>query len=434
MNGIRLTVTALSLMILGSSVAPASSAAGADMTCFAMRRHGVSCLTATGWVHFDRRTMKLRGPVRAIAGCSDGRIYAASSRRISVYDDNDWAEYAMPPTASIRKLVCRPGGGLWVAQHRAVSRFDGDSWQTYPAEDIVPAATTTSIKDLAAAKDGGVWVTMFGGYVARLRGDAWRVFREGEGFSRRLIVSAVAVDARDRPHVGASRRVMRFTEGRWRATKKPFGSVRAIVFDSKGGLWMGVSGKGIFRRDGGKWTSWSSQDGGPASDSIRAMAFDGRGRLWVGTSFGISVFDGSTWASFQMHNSNMPGNTVASIAVIGDGGELPQRVEKQPGSFTGTVEWRDGRAVSGRVVEVCGESAKLIFRRDSTPCTGRQLHAKTKTADDGSFTLNGLPPADYRMTVQTEGGWHLLALGRRGRLRAGQTVRLGTLKIRPKRR
>ena len=93
-----------------------------------------------------------------------------------------------------------------------------------------------------------------------------------------------------------------------------------------------------------------------------------------------------------------------------------------------------GGAVSGRVIEACGEPAKLIFRRGSSPCTGRKLYATAKTADDGSFTFNGLPPADYRMTVQTEGSWHLLILGRRGRLRAGQTVRLGTLKIRRKRR
>jgi ligand-binding sensor domain-containing protein len=73
------------------------------------------------------------------------------------------------------------------------------------------------------------------------------------------------------------------------------GSVRTLLEDSRGALWIGTVGGGLSRWQPGRFTTFTIQDGLPA-DSITALAEDGEGRVWVGTEAGLVVWQAGRFA------------------------------------------------------------------------------------------------------------------------------------------
>ena len=67
--------------------------------------------------------------------------------------------------------------------------------------------------------------------------------------------------------------------------------VYQIMADSKGRLWFGTDGAGVFRRDGGGLSQFTREDG-LAGDRVFALAEDSLGNMWIGTSSGLSCYDG----------------------------------------------------------------------------------------------------------------------------------------------
>lgn len=73
---------------------------------------------------------------------------------------------------------------------------------------------------------------------------------------------------------------------------------RAIFEDSRGYLWFGSIEGGISRYDGRDFKVYTEQDG-LNSNIIYDIHEDELGNLWIGTNQGISIFDGSTFRSFE---------------------------------------------------------------------------------------------------------------------------------------
>lgn len=71
----------------------------------------------------------------------------------------------------------------------------------------------------------------------------------------------------------------------------PETSVRVLMFDAEGSLWLGTSGRGLHRWIGwGRVEHWTSADGLP-SPVVWGSARDRQRRLWVATSHGLARFD-----------------------------------------------------------------------------------------------------------------------------------------------
>ncbi|GAA4454965.1 ligand-binding sensor domain-containing protein [Rurimicrobium arvi] len=72
-------------------------------------------------------------------------------------------------------------------------------------------------------------------------------------------------------------------------------NVHCMLEDSKGNLWFGTTGEGVFCYDGSVFTQFTTGDG-LASNIVWCMLEDARGNIWLGTDKGLSLFDGEKFS------------------------------------------------------------------------------------------------------------------------------------------
>lgn len=104
--------------------------------------------------------------------------------------------------------------------------------------------------------------------------------------------------------------------------------VTALVRGNGDDVWIATEKRGLFRmnhNEKGEW-QWGSVRAGtrgfPPTKNFYALCRDGFGRIWAGTdSFGVAVFDGKTWRTFNRSNG-FPGARVFSIACSPKNGDV----------------------------------------------------------------------------------------------------------------
>jgi len=82
---------------------------------------------------------------------------------------------------------------------------------------------------------------------------------------------------------------------RWREWTQQDGlpdtSLRGLMFDAEGSLWLGTNARGVHRWVGyGRVEHWTDASGLPAA-AVLGLARDGSGRLWASTGKGVAWFD-----------------------------------------------------------------------------------------------------------------------------------------------
>ena len=83
----------------------------------------------------------------------------------------------------------------------------------------------------------------------------------------------------------------------------------------------------------GTWTTYKQSDG-LAYDYVLSLAPDGD-NMWFGTTRGVSVFDGTTWTTYNTSNSDLVSNRVNAIAIDQEG-------NKWFGTMGGVSKLNDG--------------------------------------------------------------------------------------------
>jgi ligand-binding sensor domain-containing protein len=89
--------------------------------------------------------------------------------------------------------------------------------------------------------------------------------------------------------------------------------IRDVALDAGGYLWIATA-RGISLFDGSGFASFTnfSTVGGLPSDDVRSLFLDGTGYMWVGTSAGAARYTGSSWDVFTTA-SGLASNTVLSV-------------------------------------------------------------------------------------------------------------------------
>lgn len=84
-------------------------------------------------------------------------------------------------------------------------------------------------------------------------------------------------------------------------------------------LWVGTSG-GLLRWNLSQdsYVKYTPADG-LADTQVNDVAVDSQGRVWVAHERGLSVFDGSTWTTYDKTNSGIPGDVVYQVVIADDG-------------------------------------------------------------------------------------------------------------------
>ncbi|HXG66570.1 MAG TPA: two-component regulator propeller domain-containing protein [Blastocatellia bacterium] len=286
--------------------------------------------------------------VRAIAQDADGAMWFGTDSGLVKYDGQRIQKVVTdgPAAGRVRVLKFDSGGTLWVGTDSGAGRLVNG--QFTPIAETAGKSITAIITpgggrvvmtceqgivfDCRASQDGAFAVRAFGpeehsllsidangrnplhltslallnnmlligtrsrGLLA-IEGDT---VKEILSRPRAFFVEAIAVDAQGRAWYGAQATSedsgLYFSGDLSRPEKigAGTGTVKALAFDGRGGLWVGTEGQGAFyRRDAGtrRHFTFENTAGGLRSNFIHAIYVDREGVVWFGTDKGVCRYD-----------------------------------------------------------------------------------------------------------------------------------------------
>ncbi|HTE52972.1 MAG TPA: two-component regulator propeller domain-containing protein [Kofleriaceae bacterium] len=186
------------------------------------------------------------------------------------------------PARFIKAIVPAAGGGMWVAAFGEGVFLVRDGRLVRAYRGAPHQLSSNKVLDLAAARDGSLWVATDGGGVNHIRADgSIEVFDAASGLSSSSAVQVL--ETRDGSvWVGTSRGVDSISSGRIdHLAGVSAVVVSAIIEDRGGSVWFGTE-EGLFRLQDGDVTSFTEADG-LSSSNIRTLLEDREGSMWIGT-------------------------------------------------------------------------------------------------------------------------------------------------------
>ena len=265
--------------------------------------------------------------VQALVRSTNGALWIGTTNGLARYDGETVTTFTTQDGLidnSIVSLFEDSAGLLWVGTEKGVNRFDGVSWQTFAATDGLAAGP---ISDIVQDRDGDIWFASGNFYgtgegVAKYDGVDFKKFTTEDG----LVHNSVQVIVQDRQGdfwFGTANDLSRFNPriSEWETVELPsdtqFDVVSEILEDREGQLWFGVSGLGVIRYDGEKYTKYTQADG-LVSNNVSCMLQDRDGVLWFGTDRGVSRYDGQAFSLFT-RDDGLAGNAVFALWEDDDG-------------------------------------------------------------------------------------------------------------------
>ncbi len=388
---------------------PAESSPSEGMVCAVLYGLGVTCLDEAGWHNYTREGGHISDTyISSVATCNEEHPLLFSAGNIVVFDGQTWDKFDGPGEKS-GSLACDMEGGIWLAHLGGASYFDGATWTTYPIHLFFTGdVPTTLVPDVAVASDGQVWV-LTGNSIASFNGDAWTVFQEGQGLDKVYFFQELALDSQDRPWVVHSEGVLSYEGDTWIPHEIPgIWDAQNLTVDLEDRVWVGTKDNGLLVLEkSGEWSEINRTTGGPLCNSINNITTDAQGRIWVGGEWGLHIFDGAKWHTYSMANAPLLGNDIAAVAVIGEGPELPEPLEREPGSMRGRILIGDAEPLEGAAVEICVQG--IFTYEGATPCSEQPFMRRTQTDAEGRFVFSDVPPGFYVLAVEVDDNWNRLA-------------------------
>ncbi len=229
------------------------------------------------------------------------------------------------PQNAVQALAQTREGYLWVGTLKGLTRFDGARFTVFDAQNT-PGLKSSSISVLSVGSDGSLWIGTAGGGLTRMkdgqfsfcgpsnepRGNtirtilerkdgslwvgtlegvfcrqngAWTHLTQKEGLQDNVVRTLTEVGEDVLIGTAAGLNVWRngtITTQDGLSDK----SVRAVLHDSKGNLWVGWAGGLLCQKDG-ELTQYRKKDG-LADNYVTTLFEDRRGQVWIGTYGGLS--------------------------------------------------------------------------------------------------------------------------------------------------
>lgn len=299
--------------------------------------------------------------IQAIAQASDGYIYLGTAGGLTrfdgrVFESIDLTREAMVRTTVVRELRVGQNGGLWVGlENSAFGFFDGREFSFRGKEEY--GGLAMNIRNIRASRNGDLLLVAQHG-AARLSptGEYTRMLTWSEDRKINILFGFEDAQGRcwlstadDNLYCWSSGNIKQFTEigtddvlsmtqesdgTLWFGTTKGLkcytadlkpkpippliGSVRVLLDDEHGTLWIGTDLNGLFAYRKGEYIHFGKELGLP-SEKITALMEDREGSLWVGTDQGLSqMMDVKFRTLAAVENS--PGDYVSAVAASRRGG------------------------------------------------------------------------------------------------------------------
>ena len=250
---------------------------------------GLVRFDGAGFVLYDREnTPAIReNSVFCLTTAHDGSLWAGTDGSgLFRYHNGGFRAYSAAEGLTndfVRAVYEDRAGVLWVGTDDGLFRFDGARLIRVDGAHGVPALAVHAIRE---DREGNLWVG--GSAVLRLHGAECREYQlEGYGSASR--VKSILETADGTIWLGTVSGLQRLPRGAARFEKVPEigATVRALLEDRAGALWIGSIGDGIFRYDRGRFSRVAAAPYGPPSSTVLALFEDNEQNIWAGMQTGL---------------------------------------------------------------------------------------------------------------------------------------------------
>lgn len=241
-----------------------------------------------GSAHWEDRDGLPQNTVQAIAQTRDGYLWLGTEAGLVRFNGRQFRSYSTENepafrSNSVTSLVARPDGGLWVGTRSGLLLLREGRFRRWGAEEGLRNET---VRALAAGADGSLAVGTNGG-VGRLEGDRFRSWWTTQGGLASNAIRALASRG-EREWAGTALGLgvrQSGKAGQGAATvlpKLPADTVRALLVDRQGRVWVGFEASGLYVLEGAAAKRFTQRPG-LDSESIRSLLEDRDGNIWIGT-------------------------------------------------------------------------------------------------------------------------------------------------------
>jgi ligand-binding sensor domain-containing protein len=179
-------------------------------------------------------------------------------------------------------------GSLWIGTVNGLNRLRGGRVTGFGRPQGLRSG---EIRALLASSDGGLWIGTYGGGLHRFDGSRVVPLTGSPELESGLIVCLhddpsgalwIGTDGDGLVRRDSKGKIARYT------VADGLGSdhVRALHRDARGRLWVATSGGGLSRLENGRWSTWGTSQGMPAT-TFHAILQDDHGHLWLSSNRGI---------------------------------------------------------------------------------------------------------------------------------------------------
>jgi len=298
-----------------------------------------------------------------------GRKWFITLRVVVLFDGTNWYRYyPLDPPANpyLQDIAIDGEGHPWIASLTGLWTFDGATWTGY---DTGNSGLLSDSMQAVAAQGEKVWVG-YGGSdgLTQFDGSDWTHYDTVDSLPITTAQFGAAADREGRVWFGASVGAASFDCMAWTKYDNANSglsnnSYTDIKEDHEGHLWFaGTSSGGLVEFDGATWTQHCGDAPKPGC-SVEAVAVDEDNRIWVGshqwgTGRGLSMFNGSSWTTYNQSNSCLASNVVGSLAIDGEGNKWVGCTTRFHDATDCTTDTSVEEAIEGHYTDILGTVAQ----------------------------------------------------------------------------
>jgi ligand-binding sensor domain-containing protein len=239
--------------------------------------------------------------VQGFAQTPDGYLWVATEEGLVRFDGVRFTVFDEGNTPGLRSrnieaVTAGTDGALWIGTiGGGVARLKDGVVTSYGAQQGLQSDVVLS---LLADRAGDLWVGTQGGGLAQLHDGSWRHYRAADGLPSDE-VTELESGSDGSVWIGTTGGLARLKNGVVQRYAVPGGSagIATLREDRRGRLWIGLRGGGLFQLEGERIAPAALPDGlGPAT--VRAILDDSDGNLWLGTDAGLKRLSGGRLSTF----------------------------------------------------------------------------------------------------------------------------------------
>jgi|GEM_PF-6844977 len=286
----------------------------------------------------------------------EGKLWIGSfNKGIYSFDGVNWIKTSDSTPSGIYDMMIA-NGDIWAAANGGLIRipkFEYSNIQTLKYSDTI----SNFFWSVAYDSTGTVWVgsgdvtkTLLLAY----KNGEWKEI-DCKSLGEQSYIPAIVVDSKNRKWFISDAGLSMYNDTTFVTynhtnSNLPITSFTHLEIDSKGNLWIGTVGFGLYKFDGTTFTNFSHINSVlPLGVIFSAIAFDKNDIVWVGTeSMGIFTFDGTNWAQFNLANSGVQSTMIRAITVASKDRKIFATIDQGIIIFDGNItsvgseEFEDG--------------------------------------------------------------------------------------------